>query len=162
MARAFPEAEVVGYDFHEESIAAANAHAREHGVRNVRFEVATAQDFPGRDDDLVTRFDCLHDRGDPAGAAAHVHRSLRPGGSWMIVEPLAGDRLADDLTPVGRLHYAASTMVCVPTALAQERRAALGAQAGEACLAGVIAEGGFRSVRRAAETPFDMVLEAAA
>lgn len=162
MARAFPEAEVVGYDFHEASIAAARAHAAKHGLSNVRFEVATAQDFAGRGHDLVTCFDCLHDMGDPAGAAAHVHRSLAPGGSWMIVEPLAGDRLADNLNPVGRLYYAASTMVCVPTALAQEGGAALGAQAGEARLAEVIRAGGFGTVRRAAETPFNMVLEATA
>src|SRR5690242_8680059 len=112
--------------------------------------------------DLVVFFDCLHDMGDPAGAAAHVRQSLKPDGSWMIVEPMAGDRLEDNLNPVGRLYYGASTMVCVPTSLAQEVGAALGAQAGEAKLREVITSGGFKSVRRATETPFNMVLEARA
>jgi len=162
MARAFPEAEVVGYDFHAPSIEEANAHAAAHALPNLRFETATAKDFPGTDLDLVTCFDCLHDMGDPAGAAAHIRRSLKPDGKWMIVEPMAGDRLEDNLNPVGRLYYAASTMICVPTALAQEGGAALGAQAGEARLSEVIRAGGFATVRRAAETPFNMVLEAAA
>ncbi len=161
MARAFPNAEFVGYDFHPGSIEQAATHAREHGSPpNLRFEVGSAKDYPGRDFDLVTFFDCLHDMGDPAGAAAHVRRSLKPDGTWMVVEPIAGDRLEDNLNPVGRLYYAASTMVCVPTSLSQEVGAALGAQAGEAKLREVITAGGFASVRRAAETPFNMVLEA--
>ena len=122
--------------------------------------MGTAKEYPGRDYDLVTFFDCLHDMGDPAGAAAHVRQSLKADGSWMIVEPMAGDRLEDNLNPVGRIYYDASTLVCVPTSLAQEIGTALGAQAGEAKLREVITAGGFRSVRRATETPFNMVLEA--
>jgi 2-polyprenyl-3-methyl-5-hydroxy-6-metoxy-1,4-benzoquinol methylase len=161
MAKAFPNSEFIGYDFHPSSIEHAQAHAREHDVSaNTRFEIATAKEFPGRDYDLVTFFDCLHDMGDPAGAAAHVRQSLKPDGSWMIVEPMAGDRLEENLNPVGRIFYAASTLVCVPTSLAQEVGAALGAQAGEKRLCEVITAGGFRNVRRATETPFNMILEA--
>jgi len=161
MAKAFPNSQFIGYDFHPSSIEHARAHAREHGVTdNVRFEVGTAKDYPERNFDLVAFFDCLHDMGDPVGAAAHVRQSLKADGSWMIVEPMAGDRLQDNLNPVGRIYYAASTMVCVPTSLAQEVGAALGAQAGEAKLREVITAGGFRNVRRAAETPFNMILEA--
>ena len=161
MAKAFPTSQFVGYDFHPSSIEHAQAHAREYGVSaNTRFKTATAKEYPGSDFDLVTFFDCLHDMGDPAGAAAHVRRSLKPDGSWMIVEAMAGDRLEDNLNPVGRLYYGASTMVCVPTSLAQEGGTALGAQAGEAKLREVITAGGFRSVKRAAETPFNMILEA--
>ena len=161
MAKAFPNSEFIGYDFHPSSIEAAKAHAAEDGVSsNTEFEVATAKDYPGKDFDLVAFFDCLHDMGDPAGAAAHVRQSLKPDGSWMIVEPMAGDRLEDNLNPIGRLYYGASTMVCVPTSLAQEVGAALGAQAGEAKLREVISAGGFSNVRRATETPFNMILEA--
>jgi SAM-dependent methyltransferase len=160
MARAFPASQFVGYDFHPGSIDTARRHAQEHGVANARFEVAAAKDYPGGDFDLVTFFDCLHDMGDPAGAAAHVRQSLKPDGTWMIVEPMAGDRLETNLNPVGRLYYAASTLVCVPTSLSQEGGAALGAQAGEARLREVLATGGFENVRRAAETPFNMILEA--
>jgi ubiquinone/menaquinone biosynthesis C-methylase UbiE len=161
MAQAFPNSQFVGYDFHPSSIEAAIAHAAEHGVAaNCRFEVGTAKDYPGRDFDLVTFFDCLHDMGDPAGASAHVRQTLKPDGSWMIIEPMAGDRLEDNLNPVGRLYYAGSTMICIPTSLAQEVGAALGAQAGEAKLREVITAGGFKSVRRATETPFNMILEA--
>ncbi len=161
MSQAFPNSQFVGYDFHPSSIEHARAHAREHGVTdNTRFEVGTAKDFPGKDFDLVAFFDCLHDMGDPAGAAAHVRQALKPDGSWMVVEPMAGDRLEDNLNPVGRLYYGASTMICVPTSLAQEVGAALGAQAGEAKLREVIGAGGFRNIRRATETPFNMILEA--
>ena len=161
MAKAFPKSRFVGYDFHPASIEQARAHAEIHGVSgNVRFEVSSAKDYPGNDHDLVTCFDCLHDMGDPAGAAVHIRRSLKPDGSWMIVEPMAGDSLEQNLNPIGRLFYAGSTMVCVPTSLAQEVGAALGAQAGEARLREVIGAGGFRTVRRAAETPFNMILEA--
>ena len=161
MAQAFPNSQFIGYDFHPSSIEHAAAHANEHGVSgNCRFEVGTAKAYPGEGFDLVTFFDCLHDMGDPAGAAAHVRQSLKPDGSWMVVEPMAGDRLEDNLNPVGRLFYGASTMVCVPTSLAQEVGAALGAQAGEAKLREVITAGGFGHVRRATETPFNMVLEA--
>jgi len=161
MAKAFPNSEFIGYDFHPSSIEAAKAHAAENGISsNTEFEVATAKDYPGKNFDLVAFFDCLHDMGDPAGAAAHVRQSLKPDGSWMIVEPMAGDRLEDNLNPIGRLYYGASTMVCVPTSLAQEVGAALGAQAGEAKLREVISAGGFSNVRRATETPFNMILEA--
>jgi 2-polyprenyl-3-methyl-5-hydroxy-6-metoxy-1,4-benzoquinol methylase len=161
MAKAFPNSEFIGYDFHPSSIEQATTHAAQHGVSaNTRFEVAPAKEYAGKDFDLVTFFDCLHDMGDPAGAAAHVLQSLKPDGSWMIIEPMAGDRLEDNLNPVGRIYYGGSTMFCVPTSLSQEVGAALGAQAGEAKLRDVITSGGFRSVRRAAETPFNMILEA--
>lgn len=159
MAQAFPNSSFVGYDFHLGSIAAASAHAKAHGIANVRFEVARAQDFPGTYD-FVTCFDCLHDMGDPVAAATHIRKALRPGGIWMVVEPNAGDRLEDNLNPVGRLYYSASTMICVPTSLAQETGMALGAQAGEARISEVIRSGGFTRVRRATETPLNMVLEA--
>ena len=161
MAKAFPKSQFIGYDYHPSSIEHAAAHAKEHGVAgNTRFEVGTAKDYPEKEFDLVAFFDCLHDMGDPAGAAAHVRQSLKPDGSWMIVEPMAGDRLEDNLNPIGRIYYAGSTMICVPTSLAQEVGAALGAQAGEAKLREVITAGGFKSVRRATETPFNMILEA--
>jgi 2-polyprenyl-3-methyl-5-hydroxy-6-metoxy-1,4-benzoquinol methylase len=160
MAQAFPKSQFTGFDFHEGSIAAGREHATGHGVANVRFEVAKAKEFPGSGYDLVTFFDCLHDMGDPTGAAAHVRQALKPDGSWMIVEPLAHDRLEDNLHAVGRLYYSASTMICVPTSLSQEVGAALGAQAGEAKLHEVIAKGGFTHIRRATETPFNMILEA--
>jgi ubiquinone/menaquinone biosynthesis C-methylase UbiE len=161
MANAFPNSQFIGYDFHPASIDAARAHASSRRVaQNARFEVGTAKDFSATGLDLVTFFDCLHDMGDPIGAAAHVRQSLKPDGSWMIVEPMAGDSLEQNLNPVGRLFYAGSTMICIPTSLSQEVGAALGAQAGEAKLREVITAGGFAKVRRATETPFNMVLEA--
>ena len=161
MAKAFPKSTFIGYDFHPGSVEQAKEHARQHGVTaNTRFEVAMAADFPATNLDLVTFFDCLHDMGDPVGAARHVRSALKPDGTWMIVEPIAGDRLEDNLNPVGRLYYAASTMICVPTSLDQPVGAALGAQAGFARLKDTIATGGFSSIRRAAETPFSMILEA--
>lgn len=161
MAKAFPNSQFVGYDFHPASIEAAHTHAAAHGAGgNVSFEVGTAKDFAATGLDLVTFFDCLHDMGDPAGAAAHVRSALKSDGTWMVVEPMAGDTVESNLNPVGRLFYAASTMVCVPTSLSQEVGTALGAQAGEARLREVIAAGGFGSVRRATETPFNMILEA--
>ncbi|QFG36235.1 methyltransferase family protein [Paracoccus pantotrophus] len=160
MAQAFPASRFTGYDFHPASIAAATAHARAHGLPNLRFEVGRAQDFDGGGFDLITCFDCLHDMGDPEAAAAHIRRALKDDGTWMVVEPMAGDRLEDNLNPVGRLYYSASTMICVPTSLAQETGLALGAQAGERRLAEVIRSGGFTRVRRAAQTPLNMVLEA--
>jgi SAM-dependent methyltransferase len=158
MAQAFPKSEFVGFDFHDASI----AHARKHAARlpNVRFEVARAQDYPGRDFDLVTIFDALHDMGDPVGACAHARTTLKADGTLMLVEPMAGDRLEDNLNPVGRIYYAFSTAVCVPTSLNQEVGAGLGAQAGEARIGDVVRRGGFRHFRRATETPFNMVLEA--
>ena len=127
---------------------------------NTKFEVAMASDFPGKDLDLVTFFDCLHDMGDPVGAARHVRKTLKPDGSWMIVEPAAGDRLEDNLNPVSRMYYAGSTMVCIPTSLDQPVGAAFGAQAGFAKLSSAITQGGFGKVRKATETRFNMVLEA--
>ena len=163
MAKAFPNSRFVGYDYHEASIQEARGHAREHGMEaNIRFETGTAKDIPDAGFDLVTFFDCLHDMGDPAGAAAHVKRMLKPDGTWMIVEPMAGDHLQDNLNPVGRLYYAASTMICVPTSLSQEVGKALGAQAGETKLRECITAGGFGHIRRATETPFNMILEARA
>ncbi|MEQ1952271.1 class I SAM-dependent methyltransferase [Mesorhizobium sp. CN2-181] len=163
MAKAFPNSTFIGYDFHEGSIAEANAHAKAHGVTdNLRFEVGLAKDYPANELDLVTFFDCLHDMGDPHGAAAHVRKSLRPDGTWMVVEPMARDTVEANLNPVGRLYYSASTMICVPTSLAQEEGTALGAQAGERRLREVIRSGGFGNVRVATSTPFNMVLEATA
>ena len=158
MAAAFPNSEFVGIDFHEASI----THAREHanGLGNVRFETGRAQDYRGSGYDLVTMFDALHDMGDPVGAVSHVRKTLKPDGTLMLVEPQAGDSLADNLNPVGRVYYAFSTSICVPASLGQEVGAALGAQAGERRLADVVRGGGFSRVRRAAETPFNMVLEA--
>lgn len=158
MAEAFPRSQFTGIDFHEASI----EHARSHvnGQDNVAFEVATAQDFEGAGFDLVTVFDALHDMGDPAGAAAHIRKTLKPDGTLMLVEPLAGDTLEENLHPVGRVYYAFSTNICVPASLSQEVGAALGAQAGEKRLTEVLTEAGFSRVRRAAETPFNMILEA--
>ncbi|MGC4251093.1 MAG: class I SAM-dependent methyltransferase [Sphingobium sp.] len=161
MAQAYPQSRFIGYDFHEPSIEEARRHAQTHGLsERVRFEVSAAKDVPERDFDLVTMYDCLHDMGDPRGCAAHIRRILAPDGSWMIVEPIAGDRPEDNLNPVGRLFYNGSTMICVPTSLDQEVGEGLGAQAGEARLSQIIREGGFQSVRRATEGPFNMVLEA--
>lgn len=161
MAEAWPNSQFVGYDFHEPSIAEARRHAEQHGLSGrVSFEVAKAKEIKETGFDLVTMYDCLHDMGDPAGCAAHMRRIIAPGGAWMVVEPIAGDSPSANLNPVGRLYYNASTMICVPTSLDQEVGAALGAQAGEAKLAEVIRSGGFESVRRATEGPFNMVLEA--
>lgn len=161
MAAAFPNSEFVGFDFHDGSIAHAQDLAKQHDVEaNTRFETSLAKSFPGTNYDLICMFDCLHDMGDPVGAARHVKEALAPNGTFMVVEPMAGDRLEENFNPLGRLSYAASTLVCVPTSLAQEVGLALGAQAGEARLREVITSGGFSSVRRATETPFNMILEA--
>jgi ubiquinone/menaquinone biosynthesis C-methylase UbiE len=161
MAKAFPNSAFIGYDFHEHSIEHASALARQSDIsNNVCFEVAKAKDFPATDLDLVTCFDVLHDLGDPVGAAAHIHRSLKPDGTWMLMEPLAGDATEENLGPVGRVAYAFSTMACVPVSLSQEVGMALGAQAGQAKLTEVIKAGGFSQVRRAAETSVNMILEA--
>jgi SAM-dependent methyltransferase len=161
LAAAYPRSRFVGFDYHEDSILAARAAAARGGVaQGVRFEVASAKDYPGSGYDLVAMFDCLHDMGDPVGAAAHVLRSLGPDGTWLIVEPFANDRLEDNLNPVGRVFYSASTMVCTPASRDQEVGLALGAQAGEARLREVVTEGGFTRFRRATETPFNLVLEA--
>ena len=161
MAEAYPDSSFVGYDFHEPSIDEARRHAGEHGLGDrVRFEVATAKDIVEQGFDLITMYDCLHDMGDPRGCAGHMRQILAPGGSWMIVEPIAGDAPAQNMNPVGRLYYNASTMICVPTSLDQEVGEGLGAQAGEAKLTEVIRQGGFESVRRVTEGPFNMVLQA--
>jgi SAM-dependent methyltransferase len=161
MAEAFPSSTFVGFDYHPASIERARQAAEEAGVADrASFEVAAAKEFPGEDYDLVAVFDCLHDMGDPVGASAHIHDSLASDGTWMIVEPFAGDSVAENLNPVGRVFYGASTMVCTPASLDQEVGLALGAQAGQKRLAEVIKEGGFREVRRATETPFNLVLEA--
>ena len=161
MAEAYPDSSFVGFDFHEPSIEEARRHAAEHDYGDrVRFEVASAKDIAEEGFDLITMYDCLHDMGDPRGCAAHMRRILAPEGSWMVVEPIAGDAPADNMNPVGRLYYNASTMICVPTSLDQEVGEALGAQAGEARLSAVIRDGGFETVRRATEGPFNMVLEA--
>ena len=162
MAKAFPNSRFVGYDFHAPSIAQAKAHALAHGLADrVGFETAAAKDIAQRDFDLITMFDCLHDMGDPRGCASQMRKLLKPDGAWMIVEPIAADQPGDNVAnPVSRLYYNASTMICVPTSLAQEVGEALGAQAGEAKLTDVLTGAGFTRVRRATEGPFNMVLEA--
>jgi SAM-dependent methyltransferase len=163
MAQAYPESRFVGFDFHEPSIEEARRHAKAHGVDGrVRFEAATAKAIGETGFDLVTVFDCLHDMGDPRGCSAHMRRILKDDGTWMIVEPIAGDRPEENMNPVGRLYYNASTMICVPTSLDQEVGEGLGAQAGQAKLSEVVRDGGFTRIRRATEGPFNMVLEARA
>ena len=158
MADTYRNSDFVGIDFHEASINHAKKAA--NGQGNLRFEVARAQDYAGANFDLVTVFDALHDMGDPVGAAAHILKTLNPDGTLMLVEPLAGDSLKDNLNPVGRIYYAFSTNICVPASLNQEVGAALGAQAGEKRLTEVLHEAGFTRVRRAADTPFNMIIEA--
>jgi 2-polyprenyl-3-methyl-5-hydroxy-6-metoxy-1,4-benzoquinol methylase len=161
MAQAFPASEFVGSDYHEGSIVAARKAAERSGVADrVSFEVASAKDFGGGPFDLVCVFDALHDMGDPEGAARHVREQLAPDGTWMVVEPFAGDAIEENLNPVGRIFYGGSTMLCTPASLSQEVGLALGAQAGEQRLTEVLNGGGFGRVRRAAETPFNIVLEA--
>jgi SAM-dependent methyltransferase len=161
MAEAFPNSEFFGFDYHDASIKRAREIAQEAGVDGrTNFSVASAKDYPGSGYDLVCVFDCLHDMGDPVGASAHIHETLAPAGTWMIVEPFANDTVQENLNPVGRVFYGASTVICTPASQAQEVGLALGAQAGESRLADVIKEGGFSSVRRATETPFNLILEA--
>ncbi|HTO06867.1 MAG TPA: class I SAM-dependent methyltransferase [Myxococcota bacterium] len=160
LARAFPRSTFVGFDYHTPSIEKARERAREAGVSDrVRFEVSSAKAYPGSYD-LVAFFDCLHDMGDPVGAAAHVRESLGADGTWMLVEPRAGDHVHENLHPLGRLFYSVSTLVCTQASLAQEVGAALGAQAGEKRLREVLTQAGFTRIRRATETPFNLVLEA--
>jgi 2-polyprenyl-3-methyl-5-hydroxy-6-metoxy-1,4-benzoquinol methylase len=161
MAEAYPRSTFVGSDYHDASIEAARHAAERAGVADrVTFEVASAKEFAGGPFDLVCVFDALHDMGDPVGAARHVRSQLASDGTWMVVEPYANDAIEDNLNPVGRVFYAASTMICTPASLSQEVGAALGAQAGERQLTRVLGEGGFDRVRRAAQTPFNIVLEA--
>jgi SAM-dependent methyltransferase len=163
MAEAFPNSEFFAFDYHGPSIERAREAAREAGVEErISFGVAAAKDFPGNDYDLVCVFDCLHDMGDPVGAARHVRETLADDGTWMIVEPFAGDSVQENLNPVGRIFYGASTVICTPASLDQEVGLALGAQAGQARLTEVLEEGGFTHVRRATETPFNLILEARA
>ena len=163
MAKAFPNSRFVGFDFHEPSVEAARKHAAEHSLDGrVRFEAAKAKEIGETGFDLVTFFDCLHDMGDPRGCARHMRRILKDDGTWMIVEPIAGDAPTDNMNPVGRLYYNASTMICVPTSLDQEVGEGLGAQAGQKRLTEVIRDGGFSRIRRATTGPFNMVLEARA
>lgn len=161
MAQAYPQSRFFGFDYHAASVESARKKAEAAGVTDrVTFEVAPAKSFPGQDYDFIAFFDCLHDMGDPAGAAAHVRAALAPEGTWMVVEPMAGDDVSANLNPVGRIYYSASAMVCVPASLSQEVALGLGAQAGEARLREVITSGGFTRFRRASETPFNMVFEA--
>jgi 2-polyprenyl-3-methyl-5-hydroxy-6-metoxy-1,4-benzoquinol methylase len=161
MAQAYPNSTFRGFDYHDKSIETARTRAAEAGVGNrVSFEVAKAKDFPGGGYDFVTYFDCLHDMGDPVGAASHVRESLASGGTWMIVEPFAHDEVKDNLNPIGRAFYSASTLLCTPASLSQEVGLALGAQAGEGRIREVITKGGFSHFRRATETPFNLVYEA--
>ena len=160
MAKAFPNSTFIGFDYHDGSIEGARASAAKQGLsERVTFGVAAAKGFPGKYD-LVTVFDCLHDMGDPVGAAKHVREALKPDGTWMIVEPFANDRLKDNMNPVGRMYYSFSTLLCTPCSRSQEVGACLGAQAGEARIRDVVTQAGFTRFRRATETPFNIVYEA--
>ncbi len=160
MAQAFPKSRFIGFDYHSESIATARERAAEHGLsRNIAFEVKSATEFDGGDFDLICFMDCLHDLGDPVGALAHCRAALAAGGKVVLVEPYAGDRLEENLNPIGRMYYAASAMACTPNSLSQEVGLGLGAQAGEARLRKVALEAGFSRLRRAAQTPVNLILE---
>lgn len=161
MAKAFPNSRFLGFDYHDKSIEAARESAKREGVADrVTFEVAKAKEFPGTDYDFVAVFDCLHDMGDPVGAAKHVRQSLSANGTWMIVEPFANDELKDNLNPVGRVYYSFSTLLCTPCSRSQEVGLCLGAQAGEARIREVVTAAGFTRFRRATQTPFNIVYEA--
>ncbi|MGC2321751.1 MAG: methyltransferase domain-containing protein [Terriglobales bacterium] len=161
MAKAFPKSQFYGFDYHDKSIEAARESARREGVANrVTFGVAKAKEFPGKDYDFVAVFDCLHDMGDPIGAATHVRQSLGKDGTWMIVEPFANDELKDNLNPVGRVYYSFSTLLCTPCSRSQEVGLCLGAQSGESNIRQVVTSAGFSRFRRATETPFNIVYEA--
>jgi 2-polyprenyl-3-methyl-5-hydroxy-6-metoxy-1,4-benzoquinol methylase len=161
MAQAYPKSTFVGYDYHGASIERARRAAAEAGVsERASFEIAPAKEYPGNGYDLVATFDCLHDMGDPEGAARHILKSLAPDGTWMIVEPFAHDELEHNLNPVGRVYYSASTFICTPGSRAQEVGLALGAQAGQKRLEAIARAAGFTRFRRATETPFNLVLEA--
>jgi SAM-dependent methyltransferase len=161
MAKAFPNSRFFGFDYHDKSIEAARESAKSNGMADrVIFEVAKAKEFPGGNYDFVAVFDCLHDMGDPIGAAAHIRQSLAKEGTWMIVEPFANDNLKDNLNPVGRVYYSFSTLLCTPCSRSQEVGLCLGAQAGEARIRDVVTSAGFNRFRRATETPFNIVYEA--
>jgi len=160
MARAFPNSTFHGFDFHAPSVEQARRQAKEAGVTNVEFHVTSAKEIPGTGFDFACIFDALHDMGDPVGAAAHIRQTLKPDGTFMMVEPLAGDTVAENLHPLGACYYAFSTVLCTPASLAQEVGLGLGTQAGQKRLTKVLNEAGFPKVRRAAETATNMVLEA--
>jgi len=161
MAKAFPNSHFFGFDYHDKSIEGARETAEREGVgRRVTFEVAKAKEYPGRGYDFVAVFDCLHDMGDPVGAARHVRQSLKEDGTWMIVEPFANDELKDNLNPVGRVYYSFSTLLCTPCSRSQEVGLCLGAQSGEKRIGDVVSSAGFSRFRRATETPFNIVYEA--
>jgi len=161
MAKAFPKSQFSGFDYHDKSIEGARAIAAREGLSDrVTFEVTKAKEFPGTDYDLVTVFDCLHDMGDPVGAATHVRKSLSKDGTWMIVEPFANDELQDNLNPVGRVYYSFSTLLCTPCSRSQEVALCLGAQSGEKRIREVVTAAAFSRFRRAVETPFNIVYEA--
>ena len=161
MAKAFPKSRFFGFDYHDKSIEAARESAKREDLSDrVTFEVAKAKEYPGKDYDFVAVFDCLHDMGDPVGAATHVRQSLAKDGTWMIVEPFANDHLKDNLNPVGRVYYGFSTLLCTPSSRSQEVGLCLGAQAGEARIRDVVTSAGFTRFRRTTETPFNIVYEA--
>jgi SAM-dependent methyltransferase len=161
MAEAYPRSKFTGFDYHKESIELARKETKDAGLQDrARFEVAPAAAFPGTGYDLIAMFDSLHDMGDPVGAAKHVRQTLAPDGTWLIVEPIAGDKVEQNLNPVGRAYYAFSNFLCTPSSLSQEVGLALGAQAGEARIRDVVTAGGFTRFRRVAETPFNAVYEA--
>ena len=160
MAKAYPSSQIIGFDYHKPSIERARKEAEKEGLKNISFEVAGSTDYPGDDYDLVTFFDCFHDMGNPAGAAKHVLQTLKKkDGTWMLVEPFANDKIEDNLNPLGRVNYSASTMVCVPASL-NENGPALGAQAGEERIREVVTLAGFSRFRRATQTPFNLIFEA--
>ena len=161
MAKAFPKSQFIGFDYHDKSIEGARESAKREDLGSrIEFKVAKAKDFPGKDYDFVTVFDCLHDMGDPAGAAKHIRQSLAKDGTWMIVEPFANDQMKDNMNPVGRVYYSFSTLLCTPCSRSQEVAMCLGAQAGEARIREIVTGAGFTRFRRAAETPFNIVYEA--
>ena len=160
LAQHYPNSRIVGSDYHDRSIELARKRATDAGIADrVTFEVAGAGSFSGSGYDLATTFDCLHDMGDPLGAARHIRQALKPDGSWLVVEPYAADEPAGNMNPVGRVYYNFSTLLCVPNAMAQPGGYALGAQAGEAAIRRLVTEAGFTRFRRAAETPFNLVYE---
>jgi ubiquinone/menaquinone biosynthesis C-methylase UbiE len=161
LAREYPNSAFIGSDYHDQSIEIARKRAGDAGVADrVTFEVAAAAGFSGTGYDLAATFDCLHDMGDPLAAARHVRRALAPDGTWLIVEPYAGDTISDNLNPIGRIYYCGSTLLCIPNAMSQAGGYALGAQAGEAAIRQLVTNAGFTRFRRAAETPFNIVYEA--
>jgi len=160
MAKAYPNSQIIGFDYHRPSIEWARKQAEKEGLKNITFEVAPSTDYPGDDYDLVTFFDCFHDMGNPSGAAKHVLQTLKKkNGTWMLVEPFANNKLEDNFNPLGRAFYSGSAVVCVPASL-NENGPALGAQAGEEKIREIVMSAGFSKFRRATQTPFNLVFEA--